>query len=183
MQSKLQPKVENVVASVLLGSSIPLNALVGTENTDYDPGQLPGLIYKIDHPESAAIIFSWGKVVSTGTKSVRDATIAIGKVIHKIKKTGIKVRGDVIIEVEEITASAKIAEKLNLEEVSFSLEGSEYNPDRLPALLYKPKGSGASLLLSSDGRMVCTGAKKMKDVRSLMNMLRKKLGEIGIMVS
>jgi len=46
------------------------------EKTEYEPEQFPGLIYRLDEPSAVCLIFSSGKCVITGTKSVDDSDVA-----------------------------------------------------------------------------------------------------------
>jgi len=38
------------------------------ENTEYEPEQFPGLVYKLVDPSATFLLFSNGKLVCTGTK-------------------------------------------------------------------------------------------------------------------
>ncbi len=61
--SKFSIKIENVVAFTSLNIKISLNKIVNTvENTEYEPEQFPGLVYRPASPRSAALIFSSGKI-------------------------------------------------------------------------------------------------------------------------
>jgi len=39
------------------------------ENTEYEPEQFPGLVYKLVDPTATFLLFSNGKLVCTGTKN------------------------------------------------------------------------------------------------------------------
>ncbi len=57
--SQFSIKIENVVAFTSLNITISLNKLVNNvENTEYEPEQFPGLVYRPTNPRSAALIFS-----------------------------------------------------------------------------------------------------------------------------
>ena len=73
-----QVKVENVVSFVPLGKKIPLNKLVSSiENAEYEPEQFPGLVYRIQDPRAAALIFSSGKMMARSPPffSIREKTL------------------------------------------------------------------------------------------------------------
>ena len=62
--------VQNIVASGSIGADINLNVLAMTlDNTEYEPEQFPGLVYKLDKARATFLLFSNGKIVCTGTKS------------------------------------------------------------------------------------------------------------------
>jgi len=181
--SKFMVKIENVVALVILKKNIPLNTLVGKiENAEYEPEQFPGLVYRISEPRSSALIFSSGKIVCTGTKSIEKAKEAVAKVLERIKKTGIRLPTKYEIRVENIVASSKIKANLNLEEVTLSLENAEYEPEQFPGLVYRIKEPKVAFLLFSSGKIICTGARNVDDIQKALEKLKQKLESIGIKV-
>ncbi|MFH1522072.1 MAG: TATA-box-binding protein [archaeon] len=68
----VKPKitVQNIVASGAISLSLNLNTLaLELENTEYEPEQFPGLVYKLEDPTATFLLFSNGKLVCTGTKN------------------------------------------------------------------------------------------------------------------
>ena len=68
----VKPKitVQNIVASGAINLSLNLNTLaLELENTEYEPEQFPGLVYKLEDPTATFLLFSNGKLVCTGTKN------------------------------------------------------------------------------------------------------------------
>lgn len=62
--------VQNIVASGSIDLSLNLNLLaLQLENTEYEPEQFPGLVYKLNDPTATFLLFSNGKLVCTGTKN------------------------------------------------------------------------------------------------------------------
>jgi len=181
--SLFQVKVENVVSFVSLGKKIPLNRLVEEfENTKYEPGQFPGLIYKITEPKASALIFSSGKVVCTGAKSIEKSKEAVHRVVDDIRKAKITMPKKYDIKVENIVASSKMDTKLNLEEITFSLENAEYEPEQFPGLVYRVINPRVVFLLFSSGKIICTGAQNVKDIHTALGKLKVKLEGMGINV-
>ncbi|MBI4176637.1 MAG: TATA-box-binding protein [Candidatus Aenigmarchaeota archaeon] len=175
--------IENVVAFTSLGKDIPLTKLVDRiENAEYEPEQFPGLVYRTTEPRAAALIFSSGKIVCTGAKSIDKAKEAMGKVVDKIRSAGIPLPKKFDVKVENIVASSKIKAKLNLEEVAFALENAEYEPEQFPGLVYRINEPRVAFLLFSSGKIICTGAHNIEDIHSALNKLKKRLEEIGIKV-
>jgi len=69
---KITPKitVQNIVASGAINLDLNLNTLaLELENTEYEPEQFPGLVYKLKEPTATFLLFSNGKLVCTGTKN------------------------------------------------------------------------------------------------------------------
>jgi len=92
----IEPKVtiQNIVASGAVGMDLNLNVLaMKLQNTEYEPEQFPGLVYKInvepkgEKPFRATfLLFSNGKVVCTGTKSEHQVHQALDALIENLKK-------------------------------------------------------------------------------------------------
>lgn len=62
--------VQNIVASGSIDIKLNLNYLaLALENTEYEPEQFPGLVYKLVEPNATFLLFSNGKLVCTGTKN------------------------------------------------------------------------------------------------------------------
>lgn len=182
---EFQIKVENVVAFAILGRRIVLNKLVEKmENTEYEPEQFPGLVYRIKDPRAAALIFSSGKIVCTGAKSIEMARRAMKKVVNDIRKTGIPMPRKFRINIENIVASTKIEVKprLMLEEIAMSLEDVEYEPEQFPGLVYRMKSPRTAFLLFGSGKIICTGGRSLEDINLALNRFKKHLEGIGLKV-
>ena len=62
--------VQNIVASGAVDLNLNLNTLsLELENTEYEPEQFPGLVYKLEDPTATFLLFSNCKLVCTGTKN------------------------------------------------------------------------------------------------------------------
>jgi transcription initiation factor TFIID TATA-box-binding protein len=86
---KIKPKIniQNIVASGSVGMDLNLNTLaMKLGNTEYEPEQFPGLVYKLDEAKATFLLFSNGKVVCTGTKSEEQVHEALDKLIVNLKK-------------------------------------------------------------------------------------------------
>ena len=86
---KEKPKidVQNIVASGSIKLVLNLNELaLKLENTEYEPEQFPGLVYKLDEPPATFLLFSNGKLVCTGTKNRKQLDEAMKKVLKNTKE-------------------------------------------------------------------------------------------------
>jgi len=172
-------KIENIVASAAFGIRIPLEKMVEhLEGSEYEPEQFPGLVYRVKEPKAAMLIFSSGKVVCTGARSIADVRKAVRKVARMIRSLKLDVPKKYKIQIENIVASAQIPARLDLDKIAFGLENSEYEPDQFPGLVFRMKKPKAALLLFSSGKVICTGIRKIEDVEYAMNFLNKKLKSI-----
>ncbi len=78
--------VQNIVASGSINLSLNLNTLaLQLENTEYEPEQFPGLVYKLVDPPATFLLFSNGKLVCTGTKNKQQLEESIRQLNHNIR--------------------------------------------------------------------------------------------------
>ncbi|MCX6742093.1 MAG: TATA-box-binding protein [Candidatus Pacearchaeota archaeon] len=78
--------VQNIVASGSINMALNLNELALTlENTEYEPEQFPGLVYKLNEPNATFLLFSNGKLVCTGTKNRAQLEDSMKKLIKNTK--------------------------------------------------------------------------------------------------
>jgi len=172
-------KIENIVASASLGIRVPLEKMVEhVEGTEYEPEQFPGLIYHVKNPKAAILVFSSGKIVCTGSRSIADVRKAVEKVAMMIRSLKIDVPKKYKIQIENIVASAQIPARLDLDKIAFGSENSEYEPSQFPGLVYRMKDPNATFLLFGSGKVICTGTKNVENVEYAMDFLFKKLKSI-----
>jgi len=174
-------KVQNVVASTSLNTILPLDVLLQhLESSEYEPEQFPGLIYRLEEPRVATLIFRSGKIICVGAKSAEDAGKALRKVVKQIREVGIEISKRFKIRVENIVVSANLERELNLDGLAFQLDSSEYEPEQFPGLVYRIYDPKVAFLLFSSGRIVCAGAKNLEDVNRAIKKLQKELNRIGV---
>lgn len=163
-----------------MGRDIPLIRLAeALPNTEYNPEQFPGLVMRIKEPKTSALVFSSGKIVCTGAKSMTKVKLAIDAVIKNIGKIKIKIKAKPQIKVQNMVASGSIGMDLNLNSLAMDLENTEYEPEQFPGLVYKLQGTRATFLLFSNGKIVCTGTRSESKLKEAVDLLIKNLAKIG----
>jgi transcription initiation factor TFIID TATA-box-binding protein len=66
-------EVQNIVASSSVDVKVNLDQLaLECFNTEYEPEQFPGLVYRLDDPKTVMLLFRSGKMIITGAKNPRD---------------------------------------------------------------------------------------------------------------
>jgi transcription initiation factor TFIID TATA-box-binding protein len=83
------PKVEiqNIVASANLNVRVNLDILaIESYNAEYAPEQFPGLVLRLEEPKITVLIFSTGKVIITGAKTIKDIRLASEKTMEAVRK-------------------------------------------------------------------------------------------------
>ncbi|KHO54793.1 MAG: transcription initiation factor TFIID TATA-box-binding protein [archaeon GW2011_AR19] len=78
--------VQNIVASGSINLKLNLNFLaLEMENTEYEPEQFPGLVYKLIEPTATFLLFSNGKLVCTGTKNKYQLEDSMKQLLKNVK--------------------------------------------------------------------------------------------------
>jgi len=172
-------KVVNIVVSSSLEHDIPLEKMAATlSNTEYNPEQFPGLVIRIKEPKTSALIFSSGKIVCTGARTLDDVRLSIKKIIKSLEKINVKIKIDPVINVQNIVASGSVGMDLNLNVLAMKLENTEYEPEQFPGLVYKLPELKATFLLFSNGKVVCTGTKSEAEVHAALDKLIENLKRV-----
>lgn len=85
--------------------------------------------------------------------------------------------------VENIVASTRFADSLDLTAIAMALDGAEYEPEQFPGLIYRIKEPKTALLLFRSGKTNCTGGKSMDEVRKSVNIMIDVLEKAGFTVN
>jgi transcription initiation factor TFIID TATA-box-binding protein len=173
-------KINNIVALVSFERHFDLTRIAhDIRGTGYDPEIFPGLNYRIKIKKSriCMIIFESGKVICTGAKSFKDVETAIGKVAKQIEASGIRIKIEPKIEVQNIFASSNLETEINLNSIAISLGRGqvEYKPDQFPGLVYRIDSPKVTFTLFGSGKLVCTGAQKLEDVNTAFDSIKERL--------
>ena len=137
MSEREKITIENIVASTSLAEHLDLSRIaLALDGSEYEPEQFPGLIYRLQEPKTAVLIFRSGKVNCTGAKNLANVQLTIHTIIQRLKKAGIEVYDDPEIVVQNIVAVYDLEADLNLTDIAMSLglENVEYEPEQFPAL-------------------------------------------------
>ena len=170
--------VENVVATGNVDQRMDLNEIQQKfPETEYNPDQFPGLVFRLAVPKTATLIFRTGKMVCTGSKSEKQAEKAVNTVVQKLRKNGIKIKNDPVVAVQNIVASINLGGRIHIEKAARALPRSMYEPEQFPGLIHRVLDPKTVVLLFASGKMVCTGAKKEEDVVRAVNELHSVLEE------
>jgi transcription initiation factor TFIID TATA-box-binding protein len=173
-------KVVNIVVSTSLEHDIPLEKMAATlSNTEYNPEQFPGLVIRIREPKTSALVFSSGKVVCTGARSIDKVEESIKQIIKSLEKIGINIKIKPKINIQNMVASGAVGMPLNLNVLAMKLDNTEYEPEQFPGLVYKLPQAKATFLLFSNGKIVCTGTKSEDEVHAAVEQLVENLKKVN----
>ena len=178
-QSGKSIEVVNIVVSASLEHEIPLEKMAATlPNTEYNPEQFPGLVIRIKEPKTSALIFSSGKIVCTGARSMDKVHESIRKIMKSLEKINVKIKKEPEVHIQNIVASGSVGMDLNLNVLAMKLDNTEYEPEQFPGLVYKLPEHKATFLLFSNGKIVCTGTKSEEQVHKVLDILIDNLKKV-----
>ena len=184
MESTL--KIENVVTSVTLAENFDLLKLMeaGLEGAKYNKEKFPGLVYRIEKPKACFLLFTSGKVVCTGAKSIENAHAAIINLANMLKSIGCeKIDLEPEIHVQNIVASADLKATLNLNAavIGFGMENVEYEPEVFPGLIYRIEAPKLVVLVFSSGKLVIAGGKSPEDCEEGLRIIKAQFDNLGLL--
>jgi len=174
--------IENIVCFIKPTESFDIcNLSNKIPGANYNPAEFEGLSIRYSNPKTAAIVISNGKIVCTGAKNINDAKKTFNKTIDKLNKTGLSIKKDFGIEIENVVASLNLYKNLHLSSIAngLILKNVTYEPKEFPGLIYKRKHSDAVMILFSSGKIVCTGTKSIDEATNEINVMKENLSSIG----
>jgi len=172
-------RIVNMVVSTDFKHPLNLEKIASTlPNTEYNPEQFPGLVIRLKTPKSSALLFTTGRVVCTGAKTMKEVKESIHKIMKLLEKVKVKITIEPEIHVQNMVASRALGFALNLNDLVMKLKNVEYEPEQFPGLVYKIKEPKSSFLLFSNGKIVCTGVKSKKEADEAVAKLEATLEKV-----
>ena len=176
--------IENVVATATIGVELDLHEIsMRLDGAEYDRERFPGLIYRLNNPKTAMLLFESGKIVCTGAKGVDQVYEAINKVLDNLKKLKFDIGNKLEINIQNIVATYDLGKELNLNTIAITLglERIEFEPEIFPGLVYRQDEPKVVMLLFGSGKVVCTGAKNVDAIKDAIDNLSDELSAGGIL--
>lgn len=182
MQTKPIINIVNVVASTNINQILDLDKIQKKfPDAEYNADQFPGLVFRINNPKTATLLFSTGKMVNTGAKSEILARDAVKIVVNKLRKKRIKIAKDATVKIANIVSTANLGGQINIEKAARSIPHTMYEPEQFPGVIYRMLDPKVVMLLFTSGKVVIVGAKTESDVFRAVNNLHSMLEEKKLM--
>ena len=182
-QTKPIVSIVNVVSSASIDQKMDLIQIEKKfPETEYNPEQFPGLVFRLTNPKTATLIFRTGKMVCTGAKSEELSIAAVNMVVQKLRKAKINIKKDAIISIQNIVSSINLGGKIHLEKAARTLPRSLYEPEQFPGLIHRMLDPKTVILIFASGKLVCVGAKLETEVYRSVNNVHSLLEEKELMV-
>jgi len=173
-------RVENIVVTLDLGVNLDLEGLAGSlPGVDYNANRFPGLVLRLRSPRVAFLLFKNGKVVYTGSKSMRQVATGVGTLVSMLRSRGVSVPGSPTPRVENVVATCDLHAMVDVEKAVFLLGNAFYEPEVFPGLVYSD--FGVTFLIFYSGRVIVTGAKGEGQVVEVVNRLFDLLRGLGVL--
>jgi transcription initiation factor TFIID TATA-box-binding protein len=87
------------------------------------------------------------------------------------------------IKIENVVASTSLGQELDLQTIALALDGAEYEPETFPGLVYRIKEPKAATLLFRSGKVVCTGAKSLENVKVAVKKVVEEIDKAGVKIA
>jgi len=173
-------KTVNMVASIkiLNEDEINLDEIVKKfPDAEYHPEAFPGLVFRTKNPKTAMLIFTTGKMINTGGVKEEGTINAVHSVVDKLYSENIITSKELIIRFVNIVSSINLKGKIHLEQAARTLPRSMYETEQFPGVIHRMLDPKVVMLLFASGKLICTGAKTVKDVYRGVNNLQALLEE------
>ena len=173
--------IVNAVGSGDLGVELDLQNL-GTDlsvpSTEYDPSNYHGLYVRLVEGGPLITVYQSGKYIISGCSSLQELETTNEEFISKIAELGICDRSiDTGFTLQNVVCTEKLSSAVDLSTlaVGLGLETVEYEPEQFPGLVYRPPGTGAVILVFTNGKVVITGASDVTVAEDAFTELRTRL--------
>jgi transcription initiation factor TFIID TATA-box-binding protein len=167
-------QVHNLVGTSRIVSSIPSINLLAVSNllpnSTFEKQKFAAITIRLGQPTCTVLLFTSGKMVLTGCKSLLDCILA-SRIVKNILEEGFP---GLVFQVEPVkiqnivgNALMSMTEKEQLDLDTFYKNFNiycTYQPNMFPGLIYRPTNLPVVFLVFFSGKVVITGAKNMSDV-------------------
>ncbi len=84
------------------------------------------------------------------------------------------------IKVENIVVSASLHAVIDLYELSKNVRAVDYEPEQFPGAIFKITDPKAVIILFKNGKMICTGANTMSDIKKVLDYAASVISKYAI---
>ncbi len=171
-------RIHNLVCTTIIAENLNLERIHNMmKEVKFNPQTFSGLILRLKDLGTTLLIFKRGRVVCTGGKDVEDVNRSIRTLIKILGTANFEVNKNPKITIQNIVATYNLDVWLNLNDVAvrLGLEKVDYEPEQFPGLVYRIDEPKTVLLFFQSGKVICTGAKQIKDVDIAINKLKDNL--------
>jgi TATA-box binding protein (TBP) (component of TFIID and TFIIIB) len=153
--------IVNVVVTTDLKQPVDLAKLTKLEDITYDPRKYNGKVAYFKSKKmqgKVTIFFSTGKLISVGTKSVKQANKELEHVAKSLAKANIIKPTRIEPVVRNMVISIDLGKPIDLVALCERMQRLIYEPEQFPAAIWRPNYAPRStVLVFSTGKLIVTG--------------------------
>ena len=155
--------IVNLVVTADLNQRVDLARLTDEGGFRYDPSVYKCAYFRHRITRSKVSIFPTGKLISIGAKTLEGAGQALQEVMVRLVKLGLVRKTTITPKLQNVVATTKVDQEMNLEKLSKILPHVLYEPEQFPGAMYYPSElEGASVLIFANGNIVLAGLKRLE---------------------
>jgi transcription initiation factor TFIID TATA-box-binding protein len=178
---RLIPKVNivNLITTADLKQFVDLEKLRRVRGFVYNTAVYHCAYLKDDKTQSKVSIFSSGKMISVGSKSLRAAERDLNYAAGRLAELGLITPTRITVRLQNIVATGELGHSIDVESLATRLPNVIYEPEQFPgAIYYAAELEGASVLVFANGKLVFAGLKR----EELLRVAEKVATDLGKMV-
>lgn len=166
-------RISNVVCTALFNQTIDLAKLAWAAHADFQPHVFAAVQLRSTNPQATALVFSSGRLVTTGAVSESAAMVSIFLFYRVIRR----VNPDLVVRelnIQNIVASAAFDQCVKLDELvrAFCLDAL-FDSSLFPGLRLQLQNPKVKVLIFAKGRVVLTGARSREDLARAWALAKK----------
>jgi len=172
--------IENIVGTFHIAPSLDLPMLARVlSDATYNPSDLPAVVVTFKKPKAVCMLFSEGKIIITGVKSMAEIDEVIHMLNDRLSVLGIKGEVTPSVSIQNMVASMDYQQSLNLRSIAKAFPNTEYEPLQFPGLVYKTDDPNTVILVFDSGKVVCNGSTS-EAILTAMDRMIEQFVSIGI---
>lgn len=173
---KLKVEIVNVVATAELGDEVDLGKISELNSITYDPSRYFCAYFSDEKMESKVSVFSSGKMISVGGKSMKAARHDLMYVRGSLLEHGFVENRPLEVILRNLVATVDTHMPIELEELAIRMSGAVYEPEQFPGIIFRPKTCDCSTLIFSSGKLVVSGLREEDNVVSTCKDIVDEIG-------
>jgi transcription initiation factor TFIID TATA-box-binding protein len=178
------PRMVNVVTSCDVECVLDMKVCAcSMRNAEYNPKRFPATIVRLRNPAVTGLIFSTGRLVCLGAKSVAEARLSARKFVRMLQKLGFGAQFK-NFTVQNLVAAVKTGFNIRNEGIAASHHHyARYEPELFPGLVYTVCKLRVKAMIFTSGKVILTGAKCEQHTNQVLAMLWPILNEYKVVDS
>ena len=172
-------KIHNIISTADLGQKVEITKFNqfawGRYDVENNYNGRVGYV-KDDTMIGRVTVFSSGKMISTGAKSVSESIDQLHKTMNLLVDNKFAKLVELTAKIQNIVATLDIKNKIDINVLSIVLPKIIYEPDQFPGAILRTS-NGPVCLIFSTGKIVIVGSKSEGQMSECANFMVKKLDE------